>query len=437
MKTFNTILFIFLISCISVIQVNAQIIYTDVIPDDTLSWPASVPWTVTYDLDINNDSFSDFTISDIYTGNGQCGIGGPPKRIATARILSNDPNFLYGCNYIYPTALNFGDTINYNFDWQTTSGTLFNIRGGICIPIDTTGYWRSLSDHYLPIRFSKNGNNYFGWLRMNLYQQNSPVLVSPIRIIIKEYAYNSTPNQIIIAGSRISIGINGNSLICNGDSTTCVATGGTSYLWSTGETAASITVSPVSNTIYSVMVCDSAIGDTVLLSQLITVDTNFTASIVQTSLTLNADPADAISYQWLDCSTMLPMPGAVNLNLNPSGNGSYAVIINNGCIDTSSCFTFSSVGINENENQLLFNISPNPSSELSTIILKLTKREMISLNIFDLNGKRIEILADNFFEAGEHKIELNTNKLNAGIYFLKLKAGEFLKTEKLIIAKTN
>jgi hypothetical protein len=53
------------------------------------------------------------------------------------------------------------------------------------------------------------------------------------------------------------VSINGNSSVCLGFSTTLQATQGNSYLWSTGETTASITVSPSINTTYSVEVTDA------------------------------------------------------------------------------------------------------------------------------------------------------------------------------------
>ncbi len=56
---------------------------------------------------------------------------------------------------------------------------------------------------------------------------------------------DSNPNAITAsAGSDISI--------CDGESTTLTASGGTTYLWSNGETTASITVSPTETTTYTV-----------------------------------------------------------------------------------------------------------------------------------------------------------------------------------------
>ncbi|MEM7036079.1 MAG: PKD domain-containing protein [Bacteroidota bacterium] len=51
--------------------------------------------------------------------------------------------------------------------------------------------------------------------------------------------------------------ITGNVNICLGQSTTLTASGGTDFLWSTGETTQSITVSPGQNTVYSVTVSNA------------------------------------------------------------------------------------------------------------------------------------------------------------------------------------
>jgi hypothetical protein len=45
--------------------------------------------------------------------------------------------------------------------------------------------------------------------------------------------------------------------ICNGSSTTLTATGGSTYLWSTGATTASISVSPTTTTTYTVTAYDA------------------------------------------------------------------------------------------------------------------------------------------------------------------------------------
>ena len=50
--------------------------------------------------------------------------------------------------------------------------------------------------------------------------------------------------------------------ICQGESTTLTATGGTDYLWSTGETTQSITVNPTATSNYTVIVSNDFSSDT-------------------------------------------------------------------------------------------------------------------------------------------------------------------------------
>tara|TARA_R110002073_G_scaffold72537_1_gene177551 strand:- start:565089 stop:569420 length:4332 start_codon:yes stop_codon:yes gene_type:complete len=53
-----------------------------------------------------------------------------------------------------------------------------------------------------------------------------------------------------------------NVIICEGESTTLVASGGTSYEWNTGETSASISVSPTETGVYTVVIGDGNNTDT-------------------------------------------------------------------------------------------------------------------------------------------------------------------------------
>ncbi len=66
--------------------------------------------------------------------------------------------------------------------------------------------------------------------------------------------------------------ITGNLSICFGSSTTLTASGGTSYLWSTGANTAAITVSPSISTTYTVTVTNSVTGCTAAISRLVTVN---------------------------------------------------------------------------------------------------------------------------------------------------------------------
>ena len=125
-----------------------------------------------------------------------------------------------------------------------------------------------------------------------------------------------------------------NSSICNGESTTLTASGGSSYVWSNGENTPAITVSPTSTTTFTVTGTDSN-GCTNTASQLITVNALPTVEISGTltycagaTTTLTAT-AGLSSYLW---ST-----GETTQSINVTA-GSYTVTgtDSNGCTATSS-----------------------------------------------------------------------------------------------------
>jgi hypothetical protein len=84
---------------------------------------------------------------------------------------------------------------------------------------------------------------------------------------------------------------------------------------------------------------------------------------------------------------------------------------------------------------LQLRIYPNPITNSSTISFLLSLSQNVSLKIFDVNGRLVSTLADKFFEEGEHQIEFNAEKLNAGIYFLQMQTEVTLQSEKIIVTK--
>lgn len=83
---------------------------------------------------------------------------------------------------------------------------------------------------------------------------------------------------------------------------------------------------------FSIAGCDSFVSTTVDVSPVDTAVINVTA----TSLTANATGA---LYQWIDCSTGLPVPGETGQVFNTFLHGYFAVIVTQGgCSDTSACY---------------------------------------------------------------------------------------------------
>ncbi len=112
-------------------------------------------------------------------------------------------------------------------------------------------------------------------------------------------------------------------------------------------------------TLSSVNGCDSVVT---LDLTILNADTSVTSS--PPSLEANADSA---TYQWIDCSTSLPIDSATSQVFVAQNNGSYAVVVTqNGCTDTSSCYQINNVGM-ESLNGIEASVFPNPSSNNITI----------------------------------------------------------------------
>lgn len=138
------------------------------------------------------------------------------------------------------------------------------------------------------------------------------------------------------ASCNCTNGIAGDAMICLGESTTLTASGGGTYLWSTGATSASITVSPTVTTTYIVTVTASG-GCVSTARATVTVNSPPLASITGansvcngTSITLSA--TGGTQYIWSTGAT------SASINISPIVNTTYTVTVTNitGCTATST-----------------------------------------------------------------------------------------------------
>ena len=57
------------------------------------------------------------------------------------------------------------------------------------------------------------------------------------------------------------------------------------------------------------------------------------------------------------------------------------------------------------------------------------------LMFMDVEGRRITTLTEGIRTAGTHSVEWNAEGYPSGVYFVKLDAGEFTQTQKLMLLK--
>ena len=88
-----------------------------------------------------------------------------------------------------------------------------------------------------------------------------------------------------------------------------------------------------------------------------------------------------------------------------------------------------------NLNFVLYQNYPNPFNPGTSIQYEVSKRQFVSLIVYDVLGNEIAILVNEEKSAGNYKEEFDASKLSSGIYFYKLISCSFAQTKKMILLK--
>jgi len=152
----------------------------------------------------------------------------------------------------------------------------------------------------------------------------SPNATTTYSVIVTQNGCDASDEVTITVNSTTTVIANAGAdqTICEGESATLTASGGTDYLWSTGETTASITVNPSTDTSYSVTVSEGGNSDTddvsVYVNPLPNIQVSNDATILQGDyITLSATGAN--TYEWSNGATQ------PNIAVNPNVTTTYSV----------------------------------------------------------------------------------------------------------------
>jgi len=78
---------------------------------------------------------------------------------------------------------------------------------------------------------------------------------------------------------------------------------------------------------------------------------------------------------------------------------------------------------------------PNPFNPVTTIRFYLPKSEKVTLNIYDLLGRKVRTIINGKMTAGEHSVDFNARNFASGLYFYRLKTANSTLTKKMLIIK--
>ena len=162
------------------------------------------------------------------------------------------------------------------------------------------------------------------------------------------------------------------------------------------------------------------------VNQTIVVNSTPTNAITQSGITLTS-VATGVTYQWIDCNTNQPVPGATNQSFTTTeAVGTYAVVVTaNGCSDTSTCISVDQSGLSEGD--FNFGLIPNPANE--SVLIQWNTEAIQVIELLDEAGK---IVRRGYLKESSHQVEFSLAQIAAGVYHVRLIGASNVAIEKLI-----
>lgn len=78
---------------------------------------------------------------------------------------------------------------------------------------------------------------------------------------------------------------------------------------------------------------------------------------------------------------------------------------------------------------------PNPFNPVTTIAFELPRIADVTLRVFDVQGRQVELLVNRQLPAGVHTVQFDGSRLASGLYFTHLEADGFRATRRMLLLK--
>jgi hypothetical protein len=78
---------------------------------------------------------------------------------------------------------------------------------------------------------------------------------------------------------------------------------------------------------------------------------------------------------------------------------------------------------------------PNPFNPTTTIRYGISGKSHVTLAVFNTLGQPVALLVDGVEEAGYHQVSFGAASLASGVYFYRIRAGDFVQTKRLTLLR--
>jgi len=79
--------------------------------------------------------------------------------------------------------------------------------------------------------------------------------------------------------------------------------------------------------------------------------------------------------------------------------------------------------------------SPNPFNPVTNFEFQITNFEFVSLEIFDVLGRKVAVLANERKSPGVHRVTWDASGFPSGVYLYRIQAGAFSDVKKLVLVR--
>jgi len=165
-------------------RAKADIIYT---PADVTSTTGSFLY-----LDLDHDGTNDFLFVN------QAGLGLGSTTFLIAKGVGAGNGIFERGTFKSALALPFGAEIGPSGRFSRSGTMAFAYHASIA------GAWGHAENRYLGLEFVLSGEEHFGWAQFSVGQEDHGGMLFGIQAVLEGYAYDTVPNQAVLAGQTSS-----------------------------------------------------------------------------------------------------------------------------------------------------------------------------------------------------------------------------------------
>lgn len=154
-------------------------------------------------------------------------------------------------------------------------------------------------------------------------------------------------------------------------------------------------------------------------------------------LTMSYDPSGA--FRWMTSYNYSGSQNDIAYKVIPDNSGN--ILVTGTSFNDYATIKYSALtGIHGNNTTIpadfyLKQNYPNPFNPSTKIEFSLPAAGNVKLSVYDISGREIQNLVDNYLNAGTYSVDFNASKLSTGTYFYRLTSGSFADIKKMILIK--